>query len=60
MVENNGILEKTKPEELTVEKKKKSIWGALGKFIMYGGWVLLIVIGLVIAIVISIANSGSS
>ena len=59
MAENMVTVEEKQTDNVAI-KKKKTLWGALGKFIIYGGWILIIVIGLGIAIAISIATSGSS
>jgi hypothetical protein len=60
MAENMVTMEEKQTDDVAIKKKKKTLWGALGKFIIYGGWILIIVIGLGIAIAISIATSGSS
>ena len=59
MTNQSEISEKKKTGE-TKTNKKKNVWGIIGKFFMYGGWILIVVIGLVIALLISFANSGSS
>jgi len=59
MTNQSEISKKEKTGE-TKNSKKKNVWGIIGKFFMYGGWILIVVIGLVIALLISFANSGSS
>lgn len=60
MVEESVMVEDKKKEQEELGKNKRTILRAFGKFIIYGGWILIIVIGLGIAIAISIATSGSN
>lgn len=59
MVEQTVVTEETKTEEVTVSevKKKKSGWGIFLNFLMYGGWLLILLIGVVLAIVISLMTA---
>jgi hypothetical protein len=42
------------------EKTKKGFWKSFGKFMMYGGWLLILLLIFVIYITITIVTNGQS
>jgi hypothetical protein len=52
MVVNGG--NKVENEAITIEKKKKSGWAKFGNFLMMGGFLLILIGGVIIAVVISL------
>lgn len=49
----------TKQEKPVTKKKKRSGWAAFGAFLVYGGWLLVVLVILGIVIGVSILTGGS-
>ncbi len=57
VTQESKTVETVNQVEKPVVKKKKTGWGMFLTFLMYGGWLLILVIGLGIAIAVSVLTA---